>query len=178
MLHIGQTYQNYFSNFLRIFTIIIFIAIANPVNAQEPLFPPLSAETVNQFGGWINSAAAKGDNLYIAQGHVVNIVDISSPGYSRVGYLKLPTSSQNYAISGNYLFCSYLGDTYKGFLDIIDISDPANPSSISRTQLDGDIFIHKMYSSFTYRNYPLFRAFTFTLNKSNFKIYIGKFNHY
>lgn len=120
---------------------IVFIELSE----AQPVFPS-ALINAGSLGGWVNSAAIKGNNAFLAQGNDVNVVDISGSGFTSLNKLGLPAASDGYVISGNYLYMfhpSYEND-YKNYIEVVDITNPVSPVIVNSYRLELADFIVKI----------------------------------
>ncbi|MFQ6093099.1 MAG: hypothetical protein ACE5OR_10535, partial [bacterium] len=122
-----RTTSRRFGTFGRFATIGILLVgllfgFAEMVSAQDE-----TIEQIAHFGGWHGCVAVQGDYAYLGTGPSLSVLDISGAQPEQVASLDLPAGPPDIFISGNH---AYVADGESG-LQIVDISDPLNPSIVA-----------------------------------------------
>lgn len=107
---------------------------------------PATITQTGSLGGWVNSAAIKGNYAFLAQADGVSVLDISTQNFSEAARLTLPAETDGYVVDGDYLYSFYPSyeDKYKNYLEIMKISNPLSPFSIKRLAIIGVNAIQKI----------------------------------
>jgi len=92
--------------------------------------PSLLAQTdslraFSRFGGWPDGSVVKGNYAYLIQGTSLNVLDLTTDDFHRVGSLMLPDEPSDIVVEGDYAYLFVAGSD-SGLL-ITNISDPAAP---------------------------------------------------
>ncbi len=103
-------------------------------------------EQIAHFGGWHDCVAVQGNYAYLGMGPSVSVLDLSGAQPEQVASLSLPERPLDIFISGNYA-CIADGDAG---LQIVDTSDPLNPSIIGSWPTTGQIWTRGIYVSGNY----------------------------
>jgi hypothetical protein len=117
------------SMFLNLFFLLLIMLFSGLAHAQA---------TLNEVGTWgrgqCNAVCAFNNRLYMGNGRVLDILDISNPqSPAKLGSITLEGFVYSIDVSGNY---AYVTHQLEG-LEVVDISNPASPTMVGAYDTPG-----------------------------------------
>ncbi len=135
------------------------------LNISNPASPQFVREITNVDDLEGDGGTVAGNRLYLVHGTKgISIWDISQPDNpQRLGSLDTPGVARSVAVSGNYAFVSegrwFGSGAEKGYLRIVDVSNPANPQIVASVDVGDDN-----------------PWFPLALDSANNRLFVGLFN--
>ncbi len=120
--------KNRMINAFRIFAIVIMALAGRTLFAQSDTLKAFS-----RFGGWPDGSAIKGKYAYLIQGTSLNILDITTDEFRRLGSLMLPDEPVDIVIEGSQAYLFVAGSD--SALMIVDIANPVAPKLLKTMAL-------------------------------------------